>query len=90
VPDVELLDFRDRRYRAEICCGQAMSGVNRELKLGGEPSSVPEGRSGRDVVRMIREYSGMEFDRVGAHLARKADRFQIWANEQAGSDAGFA
>ena len=90
MPDVELLDLRDRRYRTKIRGRQAMSGVNRELQLGGEPCSVPERRSRFGVVRMIREVSRMEFDRVGADPARQADRFQIRANEQAGSDAGFA
>lgn len=49
MPDVELLDLRNRRNRAEVVRREPMAGVHGELQLRRERCRLPKRRQGRRV-----------------------------------------
>src|SRR5687767_1600624 len=88
--DVQLLDLRDRGYRANVSNGQAVPGVY------GQPLHVAflrrlgERAKRSRVVRMMRILAGVELHRVGTELARDAHGRPCRIDEQTRTDAGAA
>ena len=85
--DVQLLDFRNSRHRADVGECQAMAGVNgeaqRRRQFGGAHESLERGR----IPGMVCITTGVQLDGINAKIARSPDGIGLRIDEETDANA---